>query len=49
MKEISFQTMGTGITYLILGSTKNLLPTFPIHIGNYGLLNGSHARKEANS
>jgi hypothetical protein len=49
IREISFQTMGTCITSLLLGSGKTFWPIFPINIGNYSLLNGAHARKEADA
>jgi hypothetical protein len=49
MREISYQTMGTWVTSLLLRSSKKLWPLFPIHIGNYTLSNGPHARKEAKS
>jgi hypothetical protein len=47
MREISYQTMGTGVTSLLLSNSKKLWPLFPVHIGNYSLSNGPHARKEA--
>jgi len=37
--------MGTGITSLLLGSSKNLWPTFLVTIGNFSLLNGPRALK----
>jgi hypothetical protein len=30
-----------------MSNSKNLWPPFPTHIGNYSILNGKHARKEA--
>jgi hypothetical protein len=47
IQEIAYQTMEIDITYVLLGSIKNIWPTFPINIGRYTLLNGPHARKEA--
>jgi hypothetical protein len=47
MRDISYQTMGSGITSLLLISNKNIWPVFPIHIGNYTISNNPHAIKEA--
>jgi hypothetical protein len=49
MREISYLTMGTGVTSLLLSSNKKLWPMFPINIGNYTISNGPHARKEEDS
>jgi len=49
MREIAYQTMGTWVASLLLSSSKNVFPLFPIHIANYTLSNGPHARKEAKS
>jgi hypothetical protein len=49
MREIAYQTMRTWVTTLLLSSSKKLWPLFPIHIANYTLSNGPHARKEAKS
>jgi hypothetical protein len=49
MSEISYHTMGTGVTSLLLSSNKKVLHVFPIHIGNYTISNGPHAREDANS
>jgi hypothetical protein len=38
MREIFYQSMGTIITLLLSGSSKNIWPTFPIVIGYYSLL-----------
>jgi hypothetical protein len=46
MRDISYQTMGSGVTSLLLISNKNIWPIFPIHIGNYTISNGPHERKE---
>jgi hypothetical protein len=47
IREIAYQTMRTWVTSLLLNNSKKLWPLFPVHIGNYSLLNGQHARKEA--
>jgi len=47
IQEISYQTIRIEIKSLLLGSSKNICPTFPINIGNYTLSNGPHDRKEA--
>jgi hypothetical protein len=49
MREISYQTMGSGVTSLLLRNNKNIWPVFPVHIGNYTISNGPHARKEADA
>jgi hypothetical protein len=41
--------MSTGVTSLLLRSIKKLRPSFHVHIGNYSLSNGPHARKEADT
>jgi hypothetical protein len=49
MREISYHTMGTWVTSLLLSSSKKLWHVFPIHVGNYTISNGPHARKEEDS
>jgi hypothetical protein len=49
MREISHQTIRTRVTSFLMRNSKNIWPPFPIHIGNYNILNGKHARKEEKS
>jgi hypothetical protein len=47
MRDIAYQTMGSGMTALLEIRSKKIWPFFPIHIRSYTISNGQHARKEA--
>jgi hypothetical protein len=46
IRDIAYQTMGSGVTALLKISSKKLWPIFPIQIGSYTISNSQHARKE---
>jgi hypothetical protein len=47
MRGITYQSIRIGVTSFIIRNSKKVWPLFLVHIGNYSLLNGQHARKEA--
>jgi hypothetical protein len=46
MREIAYQTIRIGVTSFLMSNSKKIWPHFLVHIGNYSILNGQHARKE---
>jgi hypothetical protein len=46
MREIAYQTIRTGVTSFLMSNSKKLWPPFPVHIGNYSLLNGNMLEKK---
>jgi hypothetical protein len=46
-REVSYQTFDKGVTAYLSEKNKRYWPNFPIHIGQYSLLNKRHVEKEA--
>ena len=46
-REITYQTMGSGVTPLLQTNSKRLCPVFPLHIGSFSISNAQHTMKEA--